>query len=146
MRILVAEDDPGIGELIDVTMTHLGHAVTVVADGQSALDTFAEQPFDVVLLDVMMPGMTGLTVLKEIRRHETRKDVAVVLLTAQTSEDAHVRGFRDGADAYLTKPFRPRELEAALTAVVAKSPEKRRADRRSELERAELLRRLESRF
>lgn len=144
LRVLVAEDDPEIGRLLDVVLTGSGHLVTVTADGDAAVRAFDEGRYDLALFDVMIPGThDGFELCRHVRGSS---DIPVVLLTARSSEDDHHAGYAAGADAYVTKPFIPRELLATLTHLAATSPDARRRHRTGELQKATLLRRLESRF
>lgn len=144
MRILLAEDDPGTAELLEMVLGGFGHSLEHAPDGDKAVEVFDNGRFDLALLDVMMPGRNGLEVLAHIRSHN--RDMPVVMLTAKTTEDDHLRGYNAGADAYLTKPFDPDELNKALVAIASKSPEQRHADRDKARERARFLRSLEHRF
>jgi CheY-like chemotaxis protein len=142
--VLVVDDDPSIRDLLQVVLDR--HKVLLAADGEEALRKLAEQPVDAVVLDVMMPHVDGMEVLRRIRADARHRDMIVILLTARADEDDHLRGFREGADAYITKPFDPETLVKTLNEVLERSPEKRAAIRESEKERAALLRQLERRF
>lgn len=146
-NILVCDDDPGVRDLLGVTLA-LDHEVTVVEHGTAALEVLAEGriPVEVVLLDVMMPGLSGFDTLRRIRQSKTTADLPVIMLTARVGEEDYVRGYESGADAYLSKPFDPAELEATIVAVIERSPEQRRRAREDEGARARLLRQLEDRF
>ncbi|WP_328603158.1 response regulator transcription factor [Amycolatopsis sp. NBC_00345] len=110
-RVLVAEDDPKQAEVIRLYLEDEGHTVAVVHDGLDALaQARAERP-DLLVLDVMLPGMDGLDVCRALR---TESDVLVLVLTARASEYDLLRGLDLGADDYLTKPYRPRELVARV--------------------------------
>lgn len=144
LRVLVAEDDPEIGHLLDVVLSGSGHAVTVTADGDAAIEAFDQGAHDLALFDVMLPGShDGFSLCRHVRR---TSDIPVVLLTARSSEADHHAGYAAGADAYVTKPFVPRQLLATLAELAATSADARRARRTRELEKANLLRRLENRF
>lgn len=144
LRVLVAEDDPEIGRLLDVVLSGLGHLATITATSDDALATFRAAQFDVAVLDVMMPGsLDGFELCREVRRGF---DGVVVLLTARTSEDDHVAGYEAGADAYVTKPFRPRDLASTIAELTATSPTERARRRSEERRKATFLRSLEHRF
>lgn len=114
-KVLVVDDEPSIVELIRYNLEQAGHAVVSAGDGPGALAAFrAEQP-DVVVLDVMLPGMDGFEVCRAIRQEST---VPVILLTAKKEEIDRVVGLELGADDYVTKPFSPRELLARVKAVL----------------------------
>lgn len=144
MRVLVVDDDASIRALVETTLDDF--EVSTASDGAGALEFLESNTVDVVLLDVMMPGMDGFEVLGRIRRSAKLSELPVVLLTAKTSEADHVRGFRAGADAYVTKPFDVDTLADDLRAITGKSPGERAERRKDELEKAELLRQIEQRF
>src|SRR5262245_12817252 len=113
-RILVVEDEVALASGIRDALTHAGFETEVVHEGAAALESFKKSRFDLIVLDLMLPGKSGLEVLKELRglRHEVR----VVVLTALSDESDVVRGFEMGADDYMAKPFSPRELVARVHA------------------------------
>jgi DNA-binding response OmpR family regulator len=115
MRILIAEDDPGSRELLRRFLESQGYEVIATANGAEALERFATDGADLLLLDVMMPGLDGWAVLEEVRR---RSDVPVIMVTVKDSTEDKVKGFQLGADDYITKPFDLRELEARIEAVM----------------------------
>ncbi len=118
-RILVIEDDPAIlGGLLDVLVFN-GYEAQGVEDGVQGLELASSGQFDVVLLDVMLPGMDGFTVCGELRKR--RPTQAVVMLTAKGAEEDVLTGFRAGADDYISKPFSLRELLARVEAVLRRS-------------------------
>jgi DNA-binding response OmpR family regulator len=120
-RILVAEDDIDIRELVAFKLRAAGHDVTAVADGALALETcLSEQP-DLCVLDVMMPGMSGLDVCRAIRGHDALSNTRIILLTARSQESDIEQGFACGADDYVVKPFSPRELAFRVGAVLARN-------------------------
>lgn len=144
LRVLVAEDDPEIGRLLDVVLSGLGHLATVTATSDDALATFHAGDFDVAVLDVMMPGgLDGFELCRQLRREFGG---VIVLLTARTSEDDHVAGYEAGADAYVTKPFRPRDLATTISDLTATSSTERARRRAEERRKATFLRSLEHRF
>lgn len=145
LRVLVAEDDPEIGQLLDIVLSGFGHAVRVTATGDDARAAFDDGSYDVAVFDVMMPGtLDGFGLVEHVRA--SGSELPIVLLTARTTEDDHQRGFSAGADAYVTKPFVPRQLLATIDELVAMSPVRRHQRRVEELERASFLRSLEHRF
>lgn len=113
-RILVVEDEEPLAFGIRDALLHAGYEVEVAHDGNSAIDTLKGGAFDLVVLDIMLPGRSGLEVLRELRQE--RHDVRVVVLTALADESDVVRGFELGADDYMAKPFSPRELVARVNA------------------------------
>lgn len=116
--ILVVEDEPAIAELIAVNLTHAGHKVLRAADASQAQTLINAELPDIILLDWMLPGMSGVDLAKQLRRDERTKDVPIVMLTARSSEDDKITGLETGADDYITKPFSPRELQARIKAVL----------------------------
>jgi two-component system response regulator MtrA len=113
-RILVVEDEEALALGIRDALQHHGFEVDVAHDGNVAVETFAAGRFDLVVLDLMLPGKHGLDVLKEIRAKNP--EIRVLILTAMADESDVVRGFELGADDYLAKPFSPRELVARIQA------------------------------
>lgn len=118
LSILVVDDDHRLYELLKTYLEQNGIASTHAEDGQRALTLLSESPFDAVLLDIMMPGPDGLSVLKKIRE---KSRVPVIMLTAKGDETDRVVGLELGADDYLPKPFSPRELLARLKAVLRRA-------------------------
>lgn len=126
LRALLIDDDARLGELLE---TYLGdHDVTLEAsrDGVSGLDALVRGTYDVVLLDVMMPGMDGLEVLRRIRSKNT---IPVIMLTARGDEADRVVGLELGADDYVPKPFSPRELLARIRAVLRRAQPEAQSER-----------------
>jgi DNA-binding response OmpR family regulator len=113
--ILVVEDEPAIAEAVRARLSSEGYRVRVAHDGPQAIRTSAEERPDLVVLDLMLPGMDGLEVCREIQKREW---IPVLMLTARTDEADKVAGFAVGADDYLTKPFSMRELTARVRAII----------------------------
>ena len=119
MRVLIVEDNPGIsGNLYDFLESR-GHEVESVADGQTGLGAAATGGFDVVILDVRLPRLSGFDLCRRLRK-EFKCDTPVLMLTAMDSLDDKLEGFEAGADDYLVKPFAMREVEARLSALVSR--------------------------
>lgn len=118
-KILVVEDDPGIALGLEEDLTLEGYAVECVADGESALRRAREGAFDLIVLDVMLPGKDGFQVCRELRKGGG--ETPVILLTARTQEAEKVLGLQLGADDYVTKPFSPMELRARIQAVLRRA-------------------------
>ena len=118
-RILLVDDDPNISHLVRLYLEKEGFAVSEAARGDTALETFHKEIPALVLLDVMLPGLDGLQVLKEIRK--TSK-VPVIMLTAKDETFDKVLGLELGADDYITKPFETKELVARVKAVLRRAP------------------------
>jgi len=117
-RVLVADDDPRQAEVVRRYLTAAGHEAVVVHDGRAALDEARRRAPDLVVLDVMMPGLDGLHVCRTLRQES---DVPVLMLTARTTEDDLLLGLELGADDYLTKPYSPRELMARVRALLRRA-------------------------
>jgi len=120
-RLLVAEDDPDIRDLVLFKLEAAGFDVTTVVDGREALARALQEPPDLVVLDVMMPGLSGLEVCAALREDEGTSEVPIILLTAKAQEADVTSGLSAGADDYVVKPFSPRELLTRVQAVLARS-------------------------
>ncbi|MBM2619015.1 response regulator transcription factor [Actinoplanes sp. LDG1-06] len=118
-QVLVADDDPRQAEVVRRYLTAEGHEAVVVHDGREALDSARKLRPDLLVLDVMMPGMDGLQVCRTLRQES---DVLVLMLTARTTEDDLLLGLELGADDYLTKPYSPRELMARVRTLLRRAP------------------------
>jgi len=119
--VLVIEDEKEIRDLVRYNLERAGFRVAAVADGDQGLERlFASRP-DAVVLDLMLPGMNGLEILREVRAEPTTRDLPVIVLTARSAEMDKLLGFEHGADDYLTKPFSPRELVARLQALLRRT-------------------------
>jgi DNA-binding response OmpR family regulator len=114
-RVLVVDDEPPILDLVRSYLERDGFSVSCVGTGQAALDAARAEPFDVVILDVMLPGLDGIEVCRQLR---TFSDAYVLMLTARSEEVDTLVGLAVGADDYLTKPFSPRELVARVRALL----------------------------
>jgi len=117
-RALVVEDEPHIRELVALHLGLEGLHVTQVGAGDEALRFTESEPFDLVVLDLMLPKVDGVTVCRSIRRQTTNADVPILMLTARREETEKVLGLESGADDYLTKPFGVRELVARARALL----------------------------
>jgi len=118
--ILIADDDPDIRDLVAFKLEQAGFDVVAVEDGLSALSATRSDPPDLVVLDVMMPGMSGIDVCRELRASEATATLPIILLTARAQEGDVEVGFGAGADDYIVKPFSPRELVSRVEAVLAR--------------------------
>lgn len=114
-RIIVAEDDPRQVRIVKAYLEREGHSVVVVEDGLRAVEEVRRRTPDLLVLDVMMPNLDGHDVLRIVR---AESDVPILMLTARSTEDDQVIGFDLGADDYVTKPYRPRELMARIRALL----------------------------
>ncbi len=117
-RVLVVEDESAIAELIAINLRHAGYEVSVVADAEAARASVDRVLPDLVLLDWMLPGQTGLALAKAWRAEARTKPLPIIMLTARAEEGDKLAGLDGGADDYLTKPFSPRELLARIRAVL----------------------------
>ena len=117
-RILVVEDEPNIRELVSLHLGLEGYACDGVGDGREALTRAEAQRFDLLVLDVMIPGLDGLALCRAVRNGRTNHDVPILILTARREESDKVVGLESGADDYLTKPFGVRELVARARALL----------------------------
>jgi len=131
-RILVVEDEDNIREVVRRYLQREGFEVREAADGYGALDAIAEQAPDLVVLDLMLPGIDGLSLTRQLRQ---RSDIPIIMLTARGESSDRVRGLDLGADDYVAKPFSPRELVSRIHAVLRRaSPEEARHNRFGEVE------------
>ncbi|SMF77720.1 phosphate regulon transcriptional regulator PhoB [Allosphingosinicella indica] len=117
-RILLVEDDSALAELLVYHFTREEFEVERTADGEEAMLLATENPPDIVLLDWMIEGVSGIEVCRRLRRHSETANVPIIMLTARGEETDRVRGLETGADDYVTKPFSPRELVARVGAVL----------------------------
>ena len=119
-RVLVVDDDLALAEMLGIVLRNDGFEVAHCPDGSSALDLFRETRPDLVLLDVMLPGLDGIEVCRRIRRES---GVPIVMLTARTDTVDVVVGLNAGADDYILKPFKPQELTARVRARLRRGEE-----------------------
>jgi len=119
--VMVIEDEKEIRELVRYNLERAGYRVSAIADGEEGLErVFASRP-DLLVLDLMLPGASGLEVLRELRGEPATRDLPVLVLTARSAEMDRLLGFEHGADDYLTKPFSPRELVARVRALLRRA-------------------------
>ena len=117
-RLLLVEDDVALSELLEFRFRSEGYDVVITGDGDEALLLAAEQVPDLVILDWMIDGTSGIEVCRRLRRDKATAHVPIIMLTAREAEDDRIRGLETGADDYLTKPFSPRELIARVSAIL----------------------------
>jgi two-component system phosphate regulon response regulator PhoB len=117
-KLLLVEDDQALAELLEYRFENEGYKVRTTADGDEALVYAAEDAPDLVILDWMIEGTSGIEVCRRLRRSKETAHVPIIMLTAREAEDDRVRGLETGADDYVTKPFSPRELLARVSAVL----------------------------
>jgi len=118
-RLLVAEDHPDIRLLLESQLRQAGYEVIAVTDGEGAIRLARSEQPDAVILDVVMPGLDGLSVLDDLRSDPRTRDIPVILVTANAQETQVTEGIRRGADAYVTKPFVLADLLAPLEQLLA---------------------------
>jgi len=118
--VLAADDDQLIRELIQFRLERSGYEVVTASDGDEALRLARERLPDLAVLDVMMPGLDGYEVTRQLRADEATSRIPVILLTARVQEADVAQGFEAGADDYLTKPFSPQELRARVQAILGR--------------------------
>jgi DNA-binding response OmpR family regulator len=119
--ILIVEDDPDIAQLIEHYLQRAGHTVDRLSAGTAVMPRLRAQPADLVILDLMLPGMDGLLVCQAMRAESVTAGIPIIMLTARGEESDRVSGLELGADDYVTKPFSPRELSARVTALLRRS-------------------------
>lgn len=114
-KVLVCEDEDAIRDFVIINLQRAGYEVTGVNCGEDALSEFGKGGFSVIILDIMMPGISGIEACREIRKIDAR--IGIIMLTAKSQETDKVEGLSSGADDYITKPFSPSELVARVDAV-----------------------------
>jgi two-component system phosphate regulon response regulator PhoB len=122
-RVLIVDDERAIRDMIVLALEMAGYETVEAADGLQALRLIQSQPFDLVLMDWMMPGASGLETARRIRKDEQNKSLPIVMLTAKEDEDAKISGL-SVVDDFITKPFSPRELVARLKAILRRTTPK----------------------
>ena len=139
-RLLVVDDEEQVLQLVSTVLSSLGgFEIETAPDGRDAIERLEDDGSptpDLIVLDVMMPGIDGLAVLAWIRQHDYLYDLPVVMLTAKTGQGDEAEGWRHGCDAYVRKPFDPKQLVEVVTTTLAAGPElriARRADRLREV-------------
>ncbi len=120
-RVLVVEDESALATLLTYNLERAGFAVRVAATGEEALTMLAEEPPDIVLLDWMLPHVSGIEICRRIRRGKDMADLPVIMLTARGAEADRIRGLDTGADDYVTKPFSPAELVSRINALLRRA-------------------------
>lgn len=138
-RVLVVDDDPMVTRLVRINLELEGFEVIEAWDGNTALGLIEENPPDLLLLDIMMPHMDGWEILRRLRADPDMDRLPIVLLTARVQDNDMSRGWRMGADGYITKPFNPVNLADSLREVICSTPEEREDRRRKEIARFDSL-------
>jgi two-component system phosphate regulon response regulator PhoB len=119
--VLIVDDEPSIREMIAVALEMADYRVLEAADAQTAHAMVVDHQPDLVLLDWMMPGTSGIELARRLKREESSRELPIIMLTAKSEEDNKILGLEAGADDYITKPFSPRELVARLKAVLRRT-------------------------
>jgi DNA-binding response OmpR family regulator len=145
-RIYIADDDADIRNLLTFTLIEEGHEVLAAKDGEMAIEAITKEPPDVLVLDMMMPKLDGLGVLKRLEESGALGRTRVLILTAKSAERDRVVGLEQGADQYLTKPFDPDELIGAVDALLGSTIEELAIRREAERDKASLLAQLDAVF
>ena len=125
INILVVDDETAIRDMLSQTLRREGFTVTTAADANEAKAHVVNQRPDIVLLDWMLPDISGVELARQWKRDELTRDLPVIMLTARVEEDDKIRGLESGADDYVTKPFSPRELMARINAVLRRTQPER---------------------
>ncbi len=120
-QVLVVDDEAAIRDMIAFALERAGMQVDLAADAQQALVSISKHRPDIILMDWMMPGVSGLDLTRRLRREPYTEDIPIIMLTARVSEDDKVSGLEAGTDDYVIKPFSPRELLARIRAVMRRS-------------------------
>lgn len=115
MNILIADDELRLRKVVAMFLKKSGHNITEASSGEQAIEALTAAKPDVIVLDVMMPGIGGLEACTRIKSNEKYKNIPIILLTANISAEDREKGINAGADAYLTKPFSPKELLEKIT-------------------------------
>lgn len=141
-RKILVVDDPTMVKLINVNLKLNNYSVVEATSGEQALEVLAAEQLDLVVLDIMMPGVDGWEVLKRIRGNAESEEMPVILVTAKTQDSDVIRGWELGADEYVIKPFNPLLLVEVIRMVLDRSYEERLERRRKQKEKLEVLRSL----
>ena len=129
-EILVVDDEDDLLELVRYTLSKAGHAITCASTGEDALTLARKQPPDLIVLDLMLPGIDGMEVCRRLKADSKTRDIPIIMLTAKTEEADVISGLDRGADDYITKPFSPRVLAARVKSLLRRKD----AELRSQLE------------
>lgn len=121
VNILVVEDEPAIQQMVALALRKAGYEPDIAGDAVEAQSRIAGKLPDLILLDWMLPGMSGVEYARQLKKSELTREVPLIMLTARGEESDKIRGFDSGADDYVTKPFSPRELVARINAVLRRA-------------------------
>ena len=120
-RILIIEDEPAIREMVGLALGRAGYEMAEAADATEANSAIADHRPDLILLDWMLPGVSGIDLARRLKKDDLTREIPIIMLTARGEETDKVRGLEVGADDYVTKPFSPRELVARIKAVLCRA-------------------------
>lgn len=123
-KILIVEDEKNIAKLVRYNLERFDYDCTVAKTGEDALSILEKQPFDLIILDIMLPGMDGFEVCRKIKEADKLKNIPIIILTAKSEEVDRIVGLELGADDYVTKPFSPRELLLRVKAILRRGKDK----------------------
>lgn len=123
-KILIVDDEKDIAKLLDYNLKKEGYRTLLAYDGEDALDMAVRERPDIILLDLMLPGIDGLEVCRQLKKEDKTSAIPIIMLTAKTKEADKVSGLELGADDYVTKPFSPREIIARIKAVLRRVKDK----------------------
>lgn len=137
-RVLVVDDEADIRELLKYNLDQEGFNVDVVDDGEHALEALKKNKYDLLLLDLMLPGLPGLELCKQIKRQAELESIPIIMISAKSSEIDIIVGLELGADDYITKPFSPKEVVARIKAIFRRIDEKRFSEPQQEYKFEEL--------
>jgi two-component system phosphate regulon response regulator PhoB len=127
-HILIVEDDPSLSELLAYNFDSAGLTASVVSEGDEALPTIIDERPDLIILDWMLPNLSGIEICRQIRQHADINKTPIIMLTAKGEETERIRGLETGADDYVIKPFSPSELIARVKAVLRRTHPEKTAD------------------
>ena len=127
-HILLVEDEPDLAELVRYNLAAQGFRVTIAPTGEEAELLLAEEPFDLVVLDWLLPGLSGIELCRRLRQREATRTIPVLMVTARGEEGDRVRGFETGADDYVVKPFSVPEILARVKALLRRAVPERVSD------------------
>lgn len=125
-KVAVIDDEPDIGELLRYNLEQEGYQVALITEGEKAIEGIRTERPDLVILDLMLPGVSGMEICRQLRKTPEFENLPVIMLTAKSSETDKIVGLELGADDYITKPFSPREVVARVKAVLRRLDEPRR--------------------
>jgi len=127
-RILVVDDEPDIGELLKYNLEQEGYEVLLLTQGERVVPFLEKDQVDLVILDLMLPGISGMDLCRQLKRSPKLENIPIIILSAKSSETDKIVGLELGADDYITKPFSPREAVARVKAVLRRTEDKDRKD------------------